>query len=158
MADPCFMLDGMLGTLARWLRIMGYDSLYVQDADDRRMLQLLEGNQRVLLTRDRQLCARAGPRGFLVLSDDLDSQLEAVAGEFGLSPEGRMTRCSACNGALVTQEKEEVRGDIPEGTWSAHDEFWRCGECGKVYWKGAHWNNIRRRMEELSRGPRRSPR
>jgi hypothetical protein len=63
MAEPRFLLDGMLGSLARWLRIMGYDALYVRDASDADMLARLVGNDRTLLPRDRQLADRAGGRG-----------------------------------------------------------------------------------------------
>jgi len=157
MTDPSFVLDGMLGSLARWLRIMGYDSLYVQDVSDRDMLELLQGNQRFLLTRDRQLSARAGERGLFVESDELDEQLVAVTERFSLDIKGRMTRCSACNGELLPQEREEIRADVPEGTWTTYQEFWRCAACGKIYWRGAHWKNIERRLDALSIGRRRGP-
>ena len=158
MNEPAFLLDGMLGSLARWLRMLGYDSLYVQDVRDRDMLDMLHGNHRVLLTRDRQLSDRAGERGYFVESDDLDQQLAAVAERFSLDTEGRMTRCSACNGVLLPQEREDVKGEVPEGTWSTYREFWRCEACGKVYWRGAHWKNIEDRLNDLSTGRRKGPR
>ncbi|MBP8685912.1 MAG: hypothetical protein KBH31_03520, partial [Methanomassiliicoccales archaeon] len=97
MAEPRFLLDGMLGSLARWLRIMGYDALYVRDASDADMLARLVGNDRTLLTRDRQLADRAGGRGLYLEEGELEGQLLTVVERFGLSTEGRMARCSACN-------------------------------------------------------------
>jgi len=113
---------------------------------------------RYLLTRDRQLARRAGDRGFFVESDDLDAQLSAVVERFGLRFEVERTRCTACNGPLEKVAKERVRDRVEEGTWSVHSEFWRCRDCGKVYWQGAHWKNIRRRLEKISRCPGSSPR
>ena len=129
MPEPAFLLDGMLGSLARWLRMIGYDSVYVRDAADGDLLGML-GN-RSLLTRDRQLAQRAGPRGFYLESDVLDDQLSAVMERFGLSLEREGTRCTACNGELEKVDKEAVRGRVPEGTWSVHQEFWLCSRCGR---------------------------
>jgi uncharacterized protein with PIN domain len=148
MPEPSFLLDGMLGSLARWLRILGYDSLYLKDEKDAELLALL--GERFLLTRDRQLAQRAGPRGFYLESDDLDAQLSAVVGRFGLRFDVERTRCTACNGPLEKADKELVRGRVAEGTWREHQEFWMCRRCGKVYWQGAHWKNIRGRLERIS--------
>ena len=156
MPEPTFLLDGMLGSLARWLRIMGYDSVYRKDLADGDMLNML--GERSLLTRDKQLAQRAGPRGFYLESDDLDLQLSAVAERFGLRPDPERTRCTACNGELEKAAKDEIRDEVGEGTWNGHQDFWRCRECGKVYWQGAHWKNIRRRLEAFSTGPGSSPR
>jgi len=158
MVEPTFLLDGMLGTLAKWLRIMGYDALYVKEASDRRLLDMLEGNERFLLTRDHQLSERAGDRGLYVESDELDQQLLMVAQRFSLNVGARSTRCASCNGELMVVEKDAVRDKVPEGTLSSQQVFWACKDCGKVYWRGAHWKNIERRMDELSKVLRSSPR
>ncbi len=148
MAEPSFLLDGMLGSLVRWLRIMGYDSSYLKDEKDSELLALL--GERYLLTRDRQLAQRAGARGFYLESGDLDAQLYAVVERFGLSFDPKRTRCTACNGPLETVPKWRLEGRVPEGTWGGYQEFWVCRECGKVYWHGAHWKNIQRRLDGLS--------
>lgn len=148
MPERAFLLDGMLGSLARWLRIMGYDSEYLRDEEDNALLTAL--GERYLLTRDRQLAQRAGDRGFFVESDDLDVQLYSVVKRFGLRPHLERTRCTACNGILEKVPKDQVKGEVEEGTWNEHQEFWACLECGKVYWRGAHWKNIRDRMDRIS--------
>ncbi len=91
-------------------------------------------------------------------SDDLDAQLLAVVERFGLRFDLERTRCTACNGPLENVAKELVRDRVAEGTWSVHSEFWRCRDCGKVYWQGAHWRNIRGRLERISRCPGNNPR
>jgi len=148
MPEPSFLLDGMLGSLARWLRIMGYDSVYLRDEADRELLTAL--GDRYLLTRDRQLAQRAGARGFYLESDELEVQLSAVVERFGLRFDVERTRCTACNGRLGKVPKEQVEHKVPEGTWSGHQDFWVCRDCGKVYWQGAHWKNIRDRLDKIS--------
>jgi uncharacterized protein len=158
MAEPSFLLDGMLGSLARWLRIMGYDALYLRDLPDGDMLDLLRANDRRLLTRDRQLAERAGERGFRVTGTDLDAQLMAVVTEFHLRVDPAARRCTACNGELRSVDKGSIKGQVAEGTWSVHQDFWRCGGCGKIYWQGSHWKNMDKRLKEINRCPGNSPR
>lgn len=148
MPEPSFLLDGMLGSLARWLRIMGYDTVYLKDEEDDALLALL--GERFLLTRDRQLAQRAGAKGFFLESDELDAQLSAVVQRFSLHYDAERTRCTACNGRLEKVPKNLVRDQVAEGTWNGHQKFWRCLDCGKVYWRGAHWKNIQRRLEMIS--------
>ncbi len=148
MTEPSFLLDGMLGSLARWLRIIGYDSEYLRDEEDSALLAIL--GDRYLLTRDKQLSQRAGPKGFYLESDDLDVQLSTVVERFALRLDLERTRCSACNGLLQKASKDVVKDKVEEGTWSEHQEFWMCRECGKVYWQGAHWKNIRDRLDKIS--------
>ena len=105
---------------------------------------------RYLLTRDRQLAQRAGSKGFYLESDDLDVQLSAVVMRFALRFDLERTRCTACNGLLEKVSKDQVKDQVAEGTWSVHQDFWMCKECRKVYWQGAHWKNIRRRLEKIS--------
>jgi uncharacterized protein with PIN domain len=158
MPEPRFLLDGMLGSLARWLRILGYDARYARDLPDRELLSLLSEGDRVLLTRDRQLAARAGERGEYLGETDLDAQLAFVVTRFQLELDRRPSRCTACNGRLRIVDRASVRQEVNEGTYDGHRDFWRCEDCGKVYWQGAHWKNIRRRLERLSTGPGSTPR
>lgn len=157
MPEPSFILDGMLGSLTRWLRMMGYDALYLRDLPDMDMLRSLEGNERFLLTRDRQLAVRAGERGLFVPSIDVDEQLAFVGNSFGLKYLGPW-RCTECNGELSSVEKGSVKGEVQECTWRWNDEFWRCARCRKLYWKGAHWNSIKKRMDLISTDRGNSPR
>lgn len=158
MTDPSFLLDGMLGSLSRWLRLLGYDAEYVRDTSDREMLSLLQGNDRLLLTRDRQLAERAGDRGVLITMTDLNSQLMWLENRLGLRLQPDLRRCTACNGELQTVDKSTVQNEVAEGTWKGYDTFFRCRRCGKIYWQGAHWKNIRRRLDAISKCPGNNPR
>ena len=99
MGRPRFALDGMLGSLARWLRIMGYDSIYEGNIDDTVLLHRAAAEQRFLITRDKQLALRAGDGGILITSDRLEDQLSMMVERFHLGFGETPSRCTVCNGA-----------------------------------------------------------
>lgn len=149
MERPRFLADEMLGTLARWLRIMGYDTEYARDLLDNEVLELARAGGRIVLTRDRQLAGRAGNGGLFIASDVLDEQLEQVVSFFGLSGGAPLTRCTVCNAELERAGREAMAGRVPDRVLSAHHEFFVCPRCGQVYWKGTHWTSIVQRMDRL---------
>ena len=151
---PTFLVDGMLGSLNRWLRICGFDTIYIQNAPDGELLEIVEREGRVLLTRDRLLsrkASRAGRTAFFVEGDGDAERLASVAKRFGLSLGVEMSRCAECGGRLRSVSREDVRGSIPSGTYDAYQEFWACVLCGKVYWRGSHWGNIVDTISEARR-------
>jgi uncharacterized protein with PIN domain len=147
-AKPRFVADHMLGSLAKWLRIMGYDTVYDKTLDDEQLAALARAENRFVLTRDKELSKEPG--AFLVEDEQLDSQLAAVAGKFGLKFDEASTRCTACNGELKGLPKEEAKDSVPEGAFAGNDEFWKCSVCGKVYWRGSHWHGIMDRLKKLT--------
>jgi len=146
---PRFAVDQMLGSLARWLRIMGYDTTYAKERTDTDILTAARSEGRILLTRDVELANRAAPDRLLLESVDLDQQLQQVRAAFGLRADEELARCTTCNGELVPVVKEEVRGKVPEGSFENNDRFYVCARCGKIFWRGAHWQSIRKRLSEL---------
>ena len=147
---PRFAADEMLGSLARWLRLMGYDTTYAKDVGDTELIETTRSNGRFLLTRDRELAERAGDRGFYVESDDLDTQLRAVSARFGIEPDPENARCTVCNGELRTVTREDAKGNVPEGALENNTSFYVCSRCGKYYWRGSHWKNITKRLQDVS--------
>lgn len=145
---PRFIADHMLGSLARWLRMMGYDTVYDKRLDDPELAKLARTESRFILTRDRELSKEPG--AFYVEEDDLDSQLKAVATKFGLRFDEDKIRCSVCNGELKDLPKSDAAGSVPEGALQSNDKFWKCSQCGKVFWKGTHWNGIMERLRRLN--------
>ena len=142
---PKFLIDGMLGSLNRWLRICGFETKYIQNAPDEELLDTVESEGRVLLTRDRLLfrkALRAGQMAFMVEGGGDAEKLASVARRFGLDLGVEMSRCAQCGGILRRAARVEVRSRVPLGTYDAYNEFWACGSCGKVYWRGSHWGNI----------------
>jgi hypothetical protein len=145
---PKFVADHMLGSLARWLRMMGYDTVYDKGLDDKQLAELARSENRSLLTRDKELAKEPG--ALLLEQDDLDSQLKAAGAKFGLKHNEDMIRCSTCNGDLLQLPKEEAKAVVPEGAFAGNDRFWKCSKCGKVFWKGSHWLGIMDRLKKLS--------
>ncbi len=146
--SPRFLADAMLGRLARWLRILGYDAAYFPGDDDD-LLRQAQREGRVLLTRDtRLLQRRALPPHLFIESDWVMEQLRQVIGALHLNPARPPShRCSCCNVPLEPRDKGAVAGLVPEFVWSHHQEFWTCPRCRRIYWPGTH----RRRMEQAIR-------
>ncbi len=154
-AAPRFLCDHMLGSLARWLRFLGYDTLYPEAMDDTGILRLARDDGRVLLTRDKELASRAAGLGHLVRSDVLDEQLAEVRQRFGLDISGErlLTRCSLCNAVLAGMERGEAeKAGVPAAILRRHDRFWRCPGCGQLYWPGSHYERIMGKIVELGKG------
>ena len=143
-----FLCDHMLGSLAKWLRLLGYDTAYPEPMGDIELGARAQHEGRILLTRDREL-ARRVLGGYRVESDDLEEQLLDVARRFRLDLEGSTTRCSVCNGELESVGKAGVKGRVPDGVYGRQEEFWRCASCGRLYWHGSHWDNVRVRLRRL---------
>ena len=145
---PRFLADEMLGSLARWLRLIGQDTLYIKGEEDGRLASIAGAEGRILLTRDRLLAAST-PHSMLIRSTDLMEQLRQVLKTTDLDVDESATRCTRCNGELLRVDKGSVEDEVPEGSLRTYDEFFRCTECGAVYWKGSHWLDIRRRLDSI---------
>jgi uncharacterized protein with PIN domain len=153
--EPSFLCDQMLGSLARWLRFLGYDTLYPEAMDDTSILKLARDGGRILLTRDKELASRTKGSGHLVRSDVLDEQLADIQKSFGLDLSGEklLSRCSLCNAVLVGIDKVEAeKAGVPAPILSRHDRFWRCPGCGQLYWPGSHYERIMGKIGELDKG------
>jgi len=138
----------MLGTLAKWLRFMGYDTAYPGPLDDTQLLAFAEREDRVLLTRDKELASRS-PRALRVRSDDLEEQIREVASALDLKIVDPLSRCSLCNTLLVSARLADVEDLVPEGVRARHEVFWQCPSCRKVYWQGSHWDKMVERLNRL---------
>jgi uncharacterized protein with PIN domain len=133
-----FVLDVHLGTLARWMRLLGIDTAYRNDASDPELVEQGNAEGRVVLTKDRGLLRRRElGAGAYVLGSSPDDQLADVLDRFA-PPLAPWTRCLACNGGLEPVEKQRVEHLLEPGTRASYDAFSRCRECGQPYWHGAH--------------------
>jgi uncharacterized protein with PIN domain len=137
-ADPRFVLDVHLGTLARRMRLLGIDTAYRNDADDAELVAQAAAERRVVLTQDRGLLRRrALTAGAYVRGSRPDDQLADVLDRFD-PPLAPWSRCLACNGSLQPVAKQEVQHLLEHGTRRSYAEFARCRACGRPYWRGAH--------------------
>jgi uncharacterized protein with PIN domain len=139
----------MLGTLAKWLRVAGADCEYADGMDDEDLVGVAASG-RLVLTRDRLLAQRCGPRGMFVESDDLDEQILQVFGHLpGLRNGDPLSRCLVCNVEVVPAAPEGVADRVPEGVLERHKEFWLCPRCGRTYWTGTHVEDMLDRLATL---------
>ncbi len=155
---PAFILDVHLGTLARRLRLLGFDALYQNDYTDPEIVAIAAREGRIILTRDRGLlCRKAVTRGCRIRAQAPELQVREVLDRFDLYGQAApFTRCTACNGRLDPVPKGEVSAALPPGTRRSHDAFFRCRACGKIYWEGAHFSRLNALVKQyLNRRPER---
>lgn len=136
-----FVTDVNLGTLARWLRILGYDTRFDRGDVNRDFLRRAQQEDRIVLTRKRDMANRQF-RGRLVVveQDHVRRQLKEVIEKLDLrvDMDAFYRRCALCNALLAEVLREEVEGRVPDYVYHQSGPFRRCPECGKVYWCGAH--------------------
>ena len=144
---PRLFVDAMLGRLAHWLRLMGYDAAYWRDGSDEALIDAAKADDRLIVTRDRALARRRGVRALLITSEALDDQLVEARAVLGGDAEP-FTRCSECNGVLVELPRAAARDLVPLYVWQTQVQFRRCSDCGRIYWKGTHWPALHERLEQ----------
>ena len=142
--DVRFIADAMLGRLSRWLRLLGFDTLYYPDIKDGDLMRFAVQEDRCLLTRDTHFMNIRNFRNFLMVhSDDPLEQVMEVLRSFNLN-EFKPGRCARCNGVLdPVPRREEVRNMVPEYVFLQGGSFLRCRACGNVYWEGTHLKRFR---------------
>jgi hypothetical protein len=137
----------MLGRLAKWLRLLGYDAAYENDATDHHLARRARAERRVLLTRDRQLADRPGLETLVIRSEQLEEQVQEVRDALGPPADPLLSRCSICNVALEDVATEDVVDQVPRYVLQTHTEFRRCPECGRIYWSGSHVDAMGKQIE-----------
>lgn len=151
--DPKFIVDLNVGRLAKWLRIMGYDALFVPGIEDGELVRLAQEEGRIVLTRDRFIMRRrvvaTGKLGALLIdSEGLEGQIRQVVETYQLNALGRFSRCIECNVSLADVAREVVQERVPPFVFQTQEEFMECPSCQKLYWRGTHWHNM---LQELAR-------
>ena len=149
--EPKFILDVHLGKCAKYLRLLGFDSLYENTYDDPEIVAIAQAQKRAVLTRDVSLLKRkAVSRGYWVRSRTPSEQVTEVIHRFDLQSNIRpFSRCMACNGIVSAITKDAVMEVLEPNTIRYFDEFYQCSSCGKVYWKGSHYTKMKSFIENL---------
>ncbi|MEM2873013.1 MAG: Mut7-C RNAse domain-containing protein [Nitrososphaerales archaeon] len=148
-----FVVDGMLGSLARKLRIYGFDVLYDAEILDESILAIAKNEDRIILTSDKALHNKAllnELKSILLSEEEDEDRIVAVFRNFGLKPElnPKNSRCPLCNGDIEEVDKNRLK-NVPESILEKHDHFYSCMKCGKVYWIGSHWLRLRKLSERV---------
>ncbi len=150
-----FIADNMLGKLAKWLRILGFNTSYPKYAKDVELVFISASEDRILLTRDTGIIKRKGLKNYLFIrsdfwKDQLIEVIEAFHLRDVLSEEKFFTICPICNEELKPIEKDEVIGRVPHYVFCTTNEFSVCPSCKKIYWKGTHIEKIKGILGYLS--------
>ena len=147
----CFAAERTLGKLAKWLRLLGFDTIFeTQNSSD----TFSKGIQaeRILLTRTRAVREQCGTRQYVFIkSDHVRDQIQQVIRELGIAFQHirPFSRCISCNVEIIKIEKDAVFGQVPDYVWETHDIFHTCPECKRIYWRGSHTERNLQRIKEL---------
>jgi uncharacterized protein with PIN domain len=152
-SPPRFIADAMLGSLARRMRLLGFDTLYDPDVDDDALLRESNRTGRILLTADRVLVSRPLARSaVLVPPSGLDEQISTLAAHLDLAPwVSPFARCAACNARLQEMHKDRAREGLPPFVWETNDMFYSCEGCARIYWSGSHQPGLEAEVQRLLR-------
>ena len=148
--DTKFLADIMLGSLARWLRILGYDTAYDNQIEDDDLIERCRRERRVGLTRDRRLAQRSRlPDCLLIEREELFEQIREVLEAIGhpMDLDRLLSRCLECNSLLQSVDKDGIRLQVPAYVFKTQAHFKRCPGCQRIYWGGTHRRNIYQRLK-----------
>ena len=154
-AEHRFVADAHLGRLAAYLRLLGLDTLYRNDYGDAELAAVSAGEDRTLLSRDVGLLKHAVVRrGYFLRETEPGRQLAEVVARFSLAPLARpFTRCLRCNTLLRPVDRNRVASMVPPRAREHYEEYSLCATCGRVYWKGTHYERMRRLVEAVLARP-----
>lgn len=147
---PAFIADCHLGKLAKYLRFMGFDTLYFPQIDDNDLIELANEEQRVILTRDRELHERKKADCVLLKEIEIDKQLQEVVRMFDLKMNfNDFSRCIVCNRPLVVVEKEKILERLPPKVVKYFSYFELCEACDRLYWHGDHYKRMKAYIQKV---------
>jgi len=155
MDNPKFIVDINVGKLAKWLRMMGYDTLLFDADDDWRMIIIALEEGRVVITKDTQIVKRGvitsgRLKAILITSDKSEQQIQQVVETLNLDYQYRpFTLCLECNQQLVETSKEEVEDKVPPYVFQTQSQFVECPACHRIFWKGTHWKAMTEKLQRL---------
>ena len=147
-----FIVDNNVGKLAKALRALGYDTVFINPIEDRDLVALARREGRTILTKDTGILRRRAVTGgeipaVRVEGDDWRLQLAQVVRQLGLATQPQFTRCLECNTPLDPRTREEARPHVPPYVYRTQQSFLSCSTCRRHYWQGTHW---RRMVRDLS--------
>ncbi len=157
-SDLKFIVDHNVGKLAKWLRMMGYDTLFFDLGDDSDMVATALSEGRIILTRDTEIMRRrvvttGRLKVILIQSEEPQLQMRQVVEALGLDCQFRpFTLCLECNQPLVERDKQEVKDLVPPYVFRTQSQYMQCPACRRIYWQGTHWKAMTRRLEKFVKG------
>jgi uncharacterized protein with PIN domain len=150
------MVDHNVGKLAKWLRMMGYDTRFFNGRDDSGMIATALAEGRVLITRDTQIVKRhvittGRLKAILISSDEPELQIKQVIRTLNLDINFRpFSFCLECNQLLVERSREQVKERVPPYVFKTQEQYMECPSCHRIYWRGTHWQAMNRRLKRFT--------
>ena len=155
MMEIKFFADNNVGKLAKWLRMMGYDTLFFNGSDDSSMIAIALAEGRVILTRDTQIMRRrvvtSGQlKAILIQGDEPEQQMRQVIDSLNLDCQFRpFTICLECNQPLLPRSKEQVKDLVPPYVFQTQVKYVECPTCHRIYWRGTHWQAMTEKLKKF---------
>lgn len=156
-----FIIDTNVGKLAKWLRMMGYDTLLFNEQDDGKMVKIALSQARLIITRDsefmkRRAITKGRVKAFLVTEDKPELQMQTVINALQLEKECKpFTRCLECNSQLTNRERGEIKPAVPPRVFEMQDQYMECPSCHRIFWRGTHWQSMNNKLRDfISSQPR----
>ena len=151
--EVTFAADRMLGRLAKWLRVLGFDVIYGQHLTGYGLIHAARADGRVILTRDHRLKQKQPPPFLLIASDHYREQLRQIIKAFNLEIGGKLfKRCLKCNALLEPRSKQAIEAVVPPYVFSTQESFFWCPRCRKVYWPATHHQRMVTELRALGLG------
>lgn len=144
--NPKFICDFMLGRLAKWMRLLGLDTEYFRDTNGKTISYHSKKRGRTILTRSKILSKKYDD-SILIESENLTDQLKQIKNIVEINRP--FSRCPVCNTETKKAGKEEIKNAVPSYVFETHNDFKRCPECGRVFWKGTHYKEIKKVINEI---------
>ncbi len=151
--NPRFIVDHNVGKLAKWLRMMGYDTLFFSGDNDSRLIALARKEDRVILTKDTQIMRRrlvtnGQIKTILIRDDKPEIQMHQVITTLNLDPQFRpFSICLECNQLLAERSKTQVKKLVPPYVFQTQSQYMECPTCHRIYWRGTHWQAMTRKLK-----------
>lgn len=153
---PRFIIDLNVGKLAKWLRMIGYDTTLFDQWDDKYLINVALTENRILLTRDTQIMQRrviniGEIKALLIASDNPLLQIQQVIQEFRLNPGlNPFKLCLECNQLLTPVNKADIQDRVPPYVYATKSQYVQCPDCRRIYWQGTHWQAMLKKLEGLT--------
>ena len=148
--QPTFLVDAMLGNIAKKLRLLGYDSEFSSKMNDDELILKAEKENRIIITKDELLSHQARKKNVQIIHVTANNEVEQLVQIYKNSEltksviSGAKTRCTICNSQLDPIDKNQATAKVPDGVLEQTDHFWKCSECDRIYWEGSHIKNLQK--------------
>jgi len=147
------LCDQMLGTLAKWLRILGFNTFFANsEVTDEDLINLAKKENRIVISRDKELILKSRKQNIKTIEIKdfkLDEQLLQVLAIIKIEKKLILQRCTLCNSEIKTIDKSKVKGEVPEKVYKNNYKFWYCSKCKKFYWMGSHYDKINEKIKDI---------